>query len=228
MVAGNDKFDVLTFDCYGTLIDWERGIRRTLRDLAADHDVSEPVDSLLNTWEALQFDMIQGPYRPYRDILRDSLQATFATLGVSLSPGEANRLADDLGTWEPFDDTVESLNRLANRFKLAILSNIDDDLLAHSVSRMGVHFDALITAQQLRSYKPQPGHFDEAIRRFGLPAERFLHCAFGFKYDQVPALGRGMSTVWVKRPGWIRDDVAEPTYETNSLAELVELLIIEL
>lgn len=224
-MADIQKIEVLTFDCYGTLIDWESGIRQTLSELTEKHQVSEPVDSLLATWEAVQFDMISGPYQPYRDILRDSLQATFQTVGISLSPHEASKLADDLGTWQPFDDTVESLNRLAKRFKLAILSNIDDDLLAQSVSRMGVPFDALITAQQLRSYKPKLAHFEEALRRFDLPAECFLHCAFGFKYDQVPALASGMSTVWVKRPGWIRDDVAEPTYQTNSLAEVVDLLM---
>lgn len=219
-----EKVEVLTFDCYGTLIDWESGIRQTLETLRAGHGVDKSVDQLLAAWEAIQFEMICGRYRRYRDILRDSLRATFAAIDVSLSAEEANSLGDNLGTWVPFEDTVESLRRLATRYKLGILSNIDDDLLAQSVDHLGVPFDQLITAEQLQSYKPQPAHFQEAIRRFGRPPDCFLHCAFGFKYDQAPALAQGMSTVWIKRPGWIRDDVATPTYETNSLGELVSLL----
>lgn len=219
-----EQVEVLTFDCYGTLIDWESGIRQSLEALRTEHGVEQTVDQLLATWEAIQFEMIRGPYRRYRDILRDSLRETFAKVGVSLSSAEANSLGDHLGTWAPFDDTVESLRRLATRYKLGILSNIDDDLLAHSVQHLGVSFDELITAEQLQSYKPQPAHFEEAIRRFGRPANCFLHGAFGFKYDQAPALAQGMSTAWIKRPGWIRDDVATPTYETDSLAGLVRLL----
>lgn len=221
------KVEVLTFDCYGTLIDWELGIRQTLDILRENHGVEQPVEWLLATWEAVQFEMIGGAYRRYRDILRDSLRQTFAAVGVSLAAEEANLLSDNLGTWTPFGDTVESLRRLATRYKLGILSNIDDDLLAQTVEHLGVTFDQLITAEQLQSYKPRPAHFEEAIRRFGRPADCFLHCAFGFKYDQAPALAQGMSTVWIKRPGWIRDDVATPTYETNSLAELVDMLGID-
>ncbi len=219
-----EKVEVLTFDCYGTLIDWESGIRHSLETLRPIHGVEETVDQLLGTWEAIQFEMICGPYRRYRDILRDSLRETFEKVGVSLPTAEADSLSEQLGTWAPFSDTVESLRRLATRYKLGILSNIDDDLLAHSVEYLGVSFDELITAEQLRSYKPRPAHFKEAIRRFGRPAHCFLHCAFGFKYDQAPALDQGMSTAWIKRTGWIRDDVATPTYETDSLAGLVRLL----
>jgi 2-haloacid dehalogenase len=212
-----DKIEILTFDCYGTLI----GV---LGELAADHGLDGHVNKMLAEWEAIQFDLITGPWRPYREVLRESLDETFCRHCVVLSADEADLLADRVGTWLPFDDTREALCRLKERYRLAILSNIDDDLLAQSLARMEVSFDALITAEELKSYKPRLAHFEEAIRRFDAPADRFLHCAFGFKYDQAPARAVGMSTVWVKRPGWIRDAPIDPTYEVASLAELVELL----
>lgn len=218
------EISVLTFDCYGTLIDWETGIREVFDRLAARHDPSCDVDRLLARWEAIQFEQIAGPYRRYRDILQDSLRATWAEQDIALDDEESAWLGARLGTWQPFDDTCRSLARLKQDYRLAILSNIDDDLLSQSVARLGVEFDALITAEQVRSYKPRPAHFDEALRRFALPAERFLHVAFGFKYDQRPALERGMLTAWIKRPGWIRDDDAEPTYQSDSLDELTEFL----
>ncbi|MBL9124183.1 MAG: haloacid dehalogenase type II [Planctomycetaceae bacterium] len=224
MDARLQQVEVLTFDCYGTLIDWEAGLRNELADLRARHGVAASVDELLRRWEAIQFRLIQGPYRRYREILRESLVETFAAQGVALSATEAERLGDTIGSWPPFPDTSAALGRLGARYQLAILSNIDDAILAASVAQLGVSFAELITAEQVGSYKPNPAHFREALRRFDRPAGRFLHCAFGFKYDQSPALARGMQTVWVKRPGWIRDDEATPTFEVDSLAALAELL----
>lgn len=219
-----DAIEILTFDCYGTLIDWESGIRESLAELRARHGAATPLDALLVEWEAIQFRQIAEPYRPYRNILRTSLTETFAKHGVNLSGAESNLLGERIGRWQPFADSSESLARLKSRYRLAILSNIDDDILAQSVAQLGIEFDELVTAQQVGSYKPRPAHFREALRRFSRPASAFLHCAFGFKYDQTPALAEGMATVWVKRPGWIRDDEAEPTFETNSLAGVARLL----
>lgn len=219
-----EKIEIITFDCYGTLIDWESGIRGVLGELAGAHAVTTDMDQLMLEWEAIQFDLISASWRPYREILRVSLDELFCRYCVTLGADEADLLACRIGTWAPFDDTFEVLTRLRSRYKLAVLSNIDDDMLSASVAQIGVSFDELITAQQVQSYKPRTAHFQEALRRFDAPADRFLHCAFGFKYDQRPALGVGMSTAWVKRPGWIRDDVAEPTHEVVSLTELAELL----
>lgn len=219
------QVEILTFDCYGTLIDWESGLRRELRDLAGLHGVAVSEDALLDEWEAIQFDLISGSYRPYREVLRESLTATFHRRGVELPRAEADRLGQAIGTWQPFDDAAEVLPRLQARYKLGILSNIDDCMLAQSVARLGIRFDQLVTAQQVKSYKPAAAHFREAMARFGRPAKAFLHCAFGFKYDQTPALAAGMQTVWIKRPGWIRDDEhTVPTYEVADLNELAALL----
>lgn len=222
-----ERIQILAFDCYGTLIDWETGIRGVLGQLDAKYGLTVRVDDLLGEWEQIQFEMIAGPWRPYREILHDSLEETFRRHGVALQAGEADMLASQIGTWPPFEDTPGTLARLKTRYKLAILSNIDDQMLASSVAQMGVRFDQLITAEQVKSYKPRPAHFQEALSRFDAPADRFLHCAFGFRYDQTPALAIGMWTAWIKRPGWIRDDQAEPTFELGSLAELAELLEVD-
>ncbi len=218
------EIEILTFDCYGTLIDWERGLREEIAVLREKYRVATSVDTLLAQWEAIQFGLIQGPYLPYRQVLRDSLVQAFAAHDARLSTDDAVRLGKGIGRWPPFPDTCDALTRLATKFKLVILSNIDDDILMQSVAQLGIKFDALFTAQQLQSYKPNPKHFQTAIDWFQLPPERFLHCAFGFKYDQAPALALGMRTVWVKRPGWIKDDKATPTFEVESLAGLAKLL----
>jgi 2-haloacid dehalogenase len=222
-----DRVEILSFDCYGTLIDWQAGIREVLKQLGAAYGLSDRVDALLTAWEEIQFDLIAGPWRPYRHVLRESLDQLFCRHCVTLRADEADLLAERIGTWPPFEDVPVVLPRLKARYKLAILSNIDDRMLAASVAPMGVEFDELITAEQVRSYKPRPAHFQEAVRRFGAPADRFLHCAFGFKYDQTPARALGMSTAWVKRPGWVRDDQREPSYQVDSLFELAEVLEVE-
>lgn len=216
--------EILTFDCYGTLIDWESGIRASISQLAKQHMLDVPLDALLTEWEAIQFEMISGTYRKYREIMADSLRQTFASHGVDLAADEADSLGMQLPNWSAFADSATSLARLKRRYKLGILSNIDDDLLAGSLPKLGIAFDQLITAEQVQSYKPASAHFEEALQRFDRPAEAFLHCAFGFKYDQRPALEMGMQTVWIKRPGWIRDDEANPTFETSDLAGLADLV----
>ncbi len=222
-----ERIEILSFDCYGTLIDWETGIREVLGELAAAYGLSGRVDQLLAEWEEIQFHLIAGPWRPYRDILRESLDHLFCQYCVTLGADEADMLAARIGSWPPFDDAHQILPRLKARYKLAVLSNIDDEMLALSVAQMGVRFDELITAEQVRSYKPRPAHFEEALRRFRRPADRFLHCAFGSRYDLAPATAVGMSTLWIKRSGSIPDHEAEPTCEVDSLFRLAELLGVE-
>lgn len=218
------RIEIITFDCYGTLIDWETGLRAALGELQFRRLPCASVDRLLSEWEAIQFEMLSPPYRKYRDILRASLSETFRRHGVDLPADDANLLGNRIDEWQPFADVTESLRSLQRRYRLGVLSNIDEDILAASLQQMGVTFDLIVTAQQVQSYKPRPAHFEEAIRREGRQAGAFLHAAFGFKYDQRPALALGMQTAWIKRPGWIRDDDASPTLEVESLAELASRL----
>jgi len=222
-----DAVEIVTFDCYGTLVDWEAGLRETLGQLAAEHGLATGADDLIAVWEPIQFAMLAGPYRRYREILRASVAETFRLCGVTLSADEAGRLGERIGHAPVFEDVPGALARLKERYRLAILSNIDDDLLAESVPRLGVEFDELVTAEQIRSYKPASGHFREAVRRFGRPPEAFLHTAFGIKYDRRPARELGMVTAWVARGGVISQSEDEEAADLTvaTLAELADRLL---
>jgi 2-haloacid dehalogenase len=170
----------LSFDCYGTLIDWERGILDALKPL----HTSTPDAELLRRYGDVEAALEARPYRPYRDILQD------AAAGFGMS----SRFA--LEDWAPFPDTAEALRRLGRRYKLAILSNVDDELFAASARKLGVVFDAIVTAQQCRSYKPSLNNFLLLRERLGEPP---LHCAQSLFHDHGPAKRLGWRTAWVKR-----------------------------
>lgn len=224
-MASLDQVEILTFDCYGTLIDWESGIREVLGEIAARHNLNAPVDDLVREWEAVQFEMISAPsFRRYHGILRDSLRQTFKRRGVAINPKEQDLLAERIGGWQPFPDTKAMLGKLKKHYLIAILSNIDDDILAQTVPKLGIDFDELITSDQLLSYKPRPAHFQRAIKAFEKPPELFLHCAFGAKYDLQPAQNAGMLTAWIKRPGAIQESATQATAEVDGLTGLAQLL----
>lgn len=194
----------LSFDCYGTLIDWERGILAALKPRFP----STPDAELLRRYGQIEAELEAGPYRPYRDILRDAGERLGATF--------------DLEDWEPFPDTAEALRRLGRRYKLAILSNVDDELFAASARKLGIHFDAIVTAQQCRSYKPSLNNFLLLRERLG---EAPLHCAQSLFHDHVPARALGWRTAWVKRGAVIGADVdLRPDLAVDDLAALDQVL----
>ncbi len=198
MLNFND-YEALTFDCYGTLIDWETGITRALRPVMAAHGVSVDDDVLLRLYAEYEVQGKSGEYRKYRQVLRATAHAICERLGFTPSQSEAECLAESLGGWQPFADTVDALHRLKTRYKLCIVSNVDDDLFAGTQRTLGVEFDDVITAEQAGSYKPSQNNFALAIERIGAPKARVLHVAESVKLDIVPAKAFGMSTVWVNR-----------------------------
>jgi 2-haloacid dehalogenase len=193
------QFDVLSFDCYGTLIDWESGILAALQPLLACHGATLADDVLLERFAALEALIEAGPYRPYRVVLREVVRGLGAELGFVPNLMESCCLEGSLPHWPPFDDTIESLRTLQRRFRLIILSNTDDDLFTATVHRLGIAFNEIITAQQVGSYKPSPGNFQELLRRGGVPRERLLHVAQSLFHDIAPARALGIATVWVNR-----------------------------
>jgi 2-haloacid dehalogenase len=142
-----------------------------------------------------------GPYRTYREVLILVARELGARLGVAVAERDAARFADSVGDWPPFPDTTAALTALGRRFKLAIISNVDDDLFARTNARLGVRFDWIITAQQVKSYKPSPNNFHQALARIGVPKEQVLHVAQSLFHDHVPAQALGIQTVWVNRRG---------------------------
>jgi 2-haloalkanoic acid dehalogenase type II len=214
----------LSFDCYGTLIDWESGIAAAFREAAVSAGVELLPDAIVAAYHAAEPEVQAAAYRPYREVLRETATRVAARLGWRLDPSQAGFLADSLPAWPPFPDTRPALERLRTRFRLGVLSNIDDDLLEASVARIGVEFDWAVTAQQVRSYKPAAPHFEEALRRVSGGRARLLHVAQSQYHDIRPAAALGVAAVWVNRKREPRDADAQPLHEVRDLLELASWL----
>jgi 2-haloacid dehalogenase len=223
----------LTFDCYGTLIDWEAGILGALEPWrsGARGGVPIPPEILLRTFVAQEARIEAGAWRPYRLVLREVFRAMAEEHRWNLSAAEQDVLAETLPKWPPFPDTVAALRRLKERFKLVIVSNTDDDLFAATARRLEVGFDGVITAEQVRCYKPGLAHFEEVLKRFSLVPSQVLHVAQSLYHDHGPAKRLGWRTVWVQRPsrlaiqGLAPPAVVKPDATVTSLAELAEVTL---
>lgn len=223
---------LITFDCYGTLVDWETGILSSLRTLLRNPPELDD-DKLLNLYAEIEAQLESGPYMVYRAILGRAAQEIGRRLGVAINAGDAQRFAESLRIWKPFPDTVDALQRLAKRYKLAIISNIDDDLFADTQRLLKTSFEFVVTAQQVRSYKPSQKNFLEALKRAGqkgIKKEEILHAAESLYHDIGPANALGLTTAWVHRRydkqgfGATRPGTAMPTLRVRSVAELAEKL----
>jgi 2-haloacid dehalogenase len=193
---------VATFDCYGTLVDWEGGLGAFLYDLALRRGEPrlEPGRLLREHWEAIQFEIIQGPYRRYREVLAESLRRWMAERGYGWDAAEGEALLRSMRSWQPFPDTRPALERTRQAgLRLVIVSNTDRDIVEHTLRHLDVPFDDVVTAEDRRAYKPAPAVFEQALARIGERPERVLHVAFGFKYDIGPAQRLGFRTAWVNR-----------------------------
>lgn len=224
------RYEVLTFDCYGTLIDWERGLTAALSPVLKAHNVQMDAEALLQLYAELEAEQESCPYRRYRAILKDIVVRMGQRLGFTPSEAEQESLPGSIRDWPPFPDTVEALERLKKRYKLAVISNIDDDLFEGSARQLGIPFDEDITAEQVGSYKPSPRNFEAAIERIGVPKEKILHVAQSLYHDVAPAKALGFSTVWVNRrkgrPGFgaTPPTNAQPDLEVPDLATLADLI----
>ncbi|HEY4228347.1 MAG TPA: haloacid dehalogenase type II, partial [Candidatus Limnocylindrales bacterium] len=194
-----DDFDVLTFDCYGTLIDWETGLRNAFRAPLAAHGIDEQDGAILEAFARHEAELEAGPYLRYRDVLGRVLTAMLGHFGQVPSREEIDAFGGSVADWPAFPDSAASLAKLHSRFKLGVITNCDDDLFAASEARLGTTFDWVITAQQAKRYKPNPRGFELAFERIGLPPSRILHVAQSLYHDHVTAKRLGLSTVWVDR-----------------------------
>jgi 2-haloacid dehalogenase len=194
-----DRFEVLTFDCYGTLIDWEAGILAGLHRVLDPHAVAAGDEELLVRYARHEAVLEAGPYLRYREVLAGALRGVCGELGVEPTDEEAAAFGGSVERWPAFPDSPGALERLARRFRLAVITNCDDDLFAASNRRLGVTFDWVITAQQVGSYKPSWRNFEVAFERIGVPRERILHVAQSLFHDHVPAKELGLTTAWVDR-----------------------------
>jgi 2-haloacid dehalogenase len=224
-----DRFDVLSFDCYGTLIDWEAGLLAALRPILDAHGAKIGDEPLLEAFARHETRLESGAYLPYREVLAGALRGIAAELGFEPSAAELRALAESVGEWPPFEDSAPALASLGERFRLAVITNCDEDLFARSAERLGADFSWVVTAERARSYKPSPRSFELAIETIGLPRERILHVAQSLFHDHAPAKQLGLTTVWVDRrsgkPGSGATPPAqiEPDLTLSDLRSLAEL-----
>jgi 2-haloacid dehalogenase len=223
-----DRFEALSFDCYGTLIDWEAGILAALRPVLEAHGVEVEEEQLLEAFARHELAIESGEYRPYREVLAGVLRGLGEELGFSPSDEEGSAFAGSVGDWPPFGDSRAALRALGGRFGLAVITNCDDDLFARSAERLGVEFDWVVTAERARAYKPSHRNFELAFETIGLPRERILHVAQSLFHDHVPAKELGLATVWVDRregkagPGATPRAEVQPDLRVPDMAGLAE------
>ena len=223
------RFKILTFDCYGTMIDWETGIFSAFRPILAAHDRRIGDSDLLKLYSELEASAERGEYLRYRDVLQSVVRGFGERLGFSPTDAEVRSLPESLARWQPFPDTVEALRRLKTRYQLAVISNVDNDLFPSTAPKLGVSFDHVITAQQAGCYKPCKRIFQLAEDRIGVNREQWLHVGQSIYHDVIPAQSLGVATVWVNRlsprpgAGAAKTAAGDPDLEVPDLRTLAKL-----
>ena len=218
---------VATFDCYGTLVDWEGGIGAFLYALLLREGVEHPPAGreLRQRWEAIQFELVTGPYKSYKQILGEATLAWCREMGVPENEAYADAMVGSIRAWQPFPDTRPALTRAREAgMRLAILSNTDRDIIDHSLKQIGVPFDEVVVAEDVGAYKPSAANFERLLEQLGEDPGDVLHVAFGFKYDIGPAKEQGMRSAWVNRHQEpLPDPSTVPDHEWRDLWGLAEL-----
>jgi 2-haloalkanoic acid dehalogenase type II len=196
-------FEALSFDCYGTLIDWEHGLRTGLSRLRAVDGNHLDIDRLLETYATAEARIErEEPGLRYPEIIARSIVATGDAHGIAVPDELAAEIGASVPSWPAFPDSAQALARLARHYKLIILSNVDRQSFAASNARLGVTFDAILTAEDIGSYKPDPRNFDALLNHLptiGIAPDRLLHVAQSLFHDHVPARAAGIATVWIDR-----------------------------
>jgi 2-haloacid dehalogenase len=193
------RFEALTFDCYGTLIDWETGLIEAFRAAMRGHGLEPDGEDVLVRYAGYEAAAEAGPYQRYRDVLAAGLRGVAGELGFEPTAEETAAFSESVVDWPAFPDSGGALARLQSRFRLGVITNCDDDLFAASSERLGADFDWVVTAQQVGSYKPDERNFLVAFERLGLPRDQILHVAQSLFHDHVPAQRLGLTTVWIDR-----------------------------
>ena len=224
-------FTTITFDCYGTLIDWEAGILPTLRSVLAIHGQSLPDAAILELYGEFEAQAESGAYQSYRAVLESVVRQFGERCGFHPSPAQLRSLHESVPAWPPFPDTVAALQKLQQRYRLAVISNIDDDLIAETRKHLGVEWAGVVTAQQARSYKPSLNNFRLALKTLGVAPSHLLHAGQSMYHDVIPAQLLGINTVWVNRRsarpgvGAVRAASGQPELEVSDVATLAALAV---
>lgn len=215
----------ITFDCYGTLIDWESAIQQFFARSLDSKGLGQ-VDplTLQKEWEEIQFHSIQEQYRPYRQVLQDTFQLVFDKFHIPYDKLEVESFAGEMGHWQPFSDTKDAIIELQKYVKVVLITNTDNAIIAQTERTIGVKFDEIITAEQAQAYKPSHKGFILARERLGLQLAEIWHAGFGFKYDIVPATELGYTTVWVNRQDEARPVNVRETFLVGDMRTLAYVI----
>lgn len=212
----------ITFDCYGTLVDWEAGITSFLTEVLREKGTTASIPEVVRVREDIDFGMVQGPYITYKEILRLSLKETFHRFQVAYNDQDGERLIQSVPTWPVFTETRPALERLARKCRLAIISNIDKDIIEKTKANIGVQFAITVTAQEAGAYKPTPKPFQIALKKLAAKPTDILHVSSGFRYDIPPAHRLGFRTAWVNRKSEQPPPGERADYEFKNLTELAD------
>ena len=233
-MTGNRRFKAITFDCYGTLIDWDGGAGAALAPWAVRAGLEAAMDDFLGTFADAQYrHEAMRPFKSYRTVLHDALVDTARAHGVEAAAEDAQAFAASVGGWPPFADTIAALKRLKADHLLAVVSNVDDTSFAATHRALGGVIDEVVTADMVRSYKPAPPHFEAMAARLkarGIERPDILHVAQSRFHDIAPARSLGLTSLWIDRRGGRpgrglnMPSEATPDYRVTTMAEAAELV----
>ena len=222
------QFEWLTFDCYGTLVDWESGICDAVSKVLTRHGEHKSNPELLTLFSTIEPRIQSAPgYLTYREVLRRVMDNIGTELRLQFSDEELSSLPESMSNWPVFPDAEQALNTLKTRYKLAVISNVDDDLFASSAKALNVDFDLVVTAQQVQSYKPDLRNFEFASALMAVENHNWLRVAESLYHDIGPANQLGIKSVWVNRPnrgGGTRHTNAVPDMTITDLTTLAQML----
>ena len=214
----------VTFDCYGTLIDWESGVYDAFQKEADRDGFTIDRNALIPRFLEIQSEIQRGSYELYAEVLRRTAVRVAKELGWELEPSRSNFLPNSVPSWQAFRETNAQLDRFGKKFEIGILSNIDDKLLGATRRHFRVDFDLVVTAQQVRSYKPDPAHFKECARRIG-GKSGWVHIGSGYETDVEPCLKMKVPVIWVNRHGQqLESGQKKPTEEVKTFRDAAKLL----
>ena len=228
-MADFSNIEWVSFDCYGTLADWETGISDAVSEVLQPYGIRKTTPEILALFSDVE-PLVQnsGVFKEYRIVLREVMNMICERVGIQLDEKRANSLAESLPHWPVFPDAGPALQALKRHYKLAIISNVDDDLFAGSARALGVEFDAVITSQQAKAYKPNSRSFELARARMAVDKEHWLHVGESLYHDIEPANRLGIRSVWVSRVdrgGGTRQTNAVPDLTVPDLATLAEIMV---
>lgn len=212
----------ITFDCYGTLVDFN--LTPATLEALGDRLAGVDQNAFFSRFADVRYEEVLGEYRPYKDVLRQSLRRVMEEFGLPYRSSDGDAMVAAVPTFGPFPEVPDALRRLKRTSQLAIITNSDDDLIPHNVARIGVTFDCVFTSQQARAYKPATAVFEYVLKQLGCDSSDILHVAQGFEYDIVPAHALGWNRVWINRYGHAGDQAYGPYVELSDLSQLPSLI----